>query len=149
LISALTSLSDSTARRIFFKEGGSKASSSVCSTSPRLQIFTRNTRSCKESLRISGVCSSASYAYLSIQLRASSVPRRTCFSYRCLVNKWKQIPFRTRPALPRRCFAFAREINDSTSLESRRLSSKLVASLAQARKLPNRMDDKPHYFLFP
>ena len=60
LVSALTSLRESMARRMFFDDGGSRASRSVCSTSPNLHIFTRSTRSCKESRSSSGVCCSAS-----------------------------------------------------------------------------------------
>lgn len=59
-VSALTSLSESIARRMFFGDGGSTASRSVCSTSPRLQIFTRSTRSWSDRRSISGVCCSAS-----------------------------------------------------------------------------------------
>lgn len=59
-VSALTSLRASMARRIFLDDGGSMASESVGSTSPKLHIFTRRTRSCNESRSISGVCCSAS-----------------------------------------------------------------------------------------
>ena len=60
-VRALTSFRESIARRMFFDEGGSSASRRVCSTSPNLQILTRNTRSCKDNRSISGVCCSASY----------------------------------------------------------------------------------------
>ncbi|KAL5364853.1 hypothetical protein BJX96DRAFT_168625 [Aspergillus floccosus] len=60
LVNAFTSFRASIARRMFLEEGGSRASRSVCSTSPSLQILTRRTRSCKESRSISGVCCSAS-----------------------------------------------------------------------------------------
>lgn len=61
LVRALTSLRASMARRMFLGSGGSSASRRVCSTSPSLQIFTRSTRSCRESRSISGVCCSKSY----------------------------------------------------------------------------------------
>lgn len=60
-VRAFTSLRESIARRMFLDEGGSSASRRVCSTSPSLQILTRNTRSCNDNRSISGVCCSASY----------------------------------------------------------------------------------------
>lgn len=57
-VRALTSTSESMARRIFFASGGSRASDSVCSMPPSLQILTRRTRSCRERRSISGVCCS-------------------------------------------------------------------------------------------
>ena len=60
LVNAFTSFSASIARRMFFDDGGSRASRSVCSTSPSLQILTRRTRSWRDSRSISGVCCSGS-----------------------------------------------------------------------------------------
>lgn len=67
LVRALTSFSESIARRMFLDDGGSSASRRVCSTSPSLQILTRSTRSCKDSRSISGVCCSASCEDVSIK----------------------------------------------------------------------------------
>ena len=61
-VSAFTVLRDSIALRTFFAEGGSRASESVSSISPRLQILTRSMRSCKERRSISGLCCSAIYS---------------------------------------------------------------------------------------
>ena len=64
-VSALTSINASTARRMFFDEGGSSASDNASSAPPKWQILTRRTKSCKDKRSISGVCSSAIYVLVS------------------------------------------------------------------------------------
>ena len=124
-VSAFTSLRASIERRIFLTDGGSSASERVCSISPRLQTLTRSTRSCNDNRIISGVCCSESCLRVSQRIMQSKEEYPTSLSCRSLLNIWKHMPFCTRPARPRRCFALAREIKDSTSLESCRRSSNL------------------------
>ena len=128
IVSAFTSIRESMARLTFFERGGSRASARVCSMLPSLQILTRRTRSWRESRSISGVCCSAIWIHISDlgTKRLMGLPPRTRLSWRDFVKRWKQRPFCTRPARPRRCLAFAREMKDSRSLDSCRLSSNLT-----------------------
>lgn len=65
-VRAFTVFNDLIARRIFFEDGGSIASDSVPSISPRLHIFTRRIRSWSDRRSISGVCCSESYLYFKL-----------------------------------------------------------------------------------
>lgn len=145
LVRALTSFRESIARRIFLEDGGSNASRSVCSTSPSLQILTRSTRSCRDRRSISGVCCSASY-HCQRSLSSGRCNVHTSLSWRYLVKRWKQIPFCTRPARPRRCLALAREMKDSTSRESCLLSSNLKMQMLIVLNITS-VQNVPHCLL--
>lgn len=91
--------------------GGSSALCKTSSIEPvNLRILIRKARSCKESRSISGIGCSAMEV-----------------SKRAFVNMWKQIPSCTRPARPRRCKAFERAIQHSTSFDICLFSSKRIS----------------------